>query len=126
MRISDWSSDVCSSDLSVESTTDYIQSVQRSLAGNPGLMNLAGAAALGGPSSPFAPIVAALMPNGPGGPFCQSAASPNDGGVYSGARVGCFNQSLDFDLSNAPYRQWSAEAHIDSTLHGLLHFKTEN
>src|SRR3546814_3445704 len=47
---------------SVESTTDYIQSVQRSLAGNPGLMNLAGAAALGGPSSPFAPIVAALMP----------------------------------------------------------------
>src|SRR3546814_7995323 len=60
-------------------------------------MNLAGAAALGGPSSPFAPIVAALMPNGPGGPFCQSAASPNDGGVYSGASVGCFNQSLDFD-----------------------------
>src|SRR3546814_7317278 len=88
MRISDWSSDVCSSDL----------------------MNLAGAAALGGPSSPFAPIVAALMPNGPGGPFCQSAASPNDGGVYSGASVGCFNQSLDFDLSNAHYRQWSAEA----------------
>src|SRR3546814_464499 len=82
---------------SVESTTDYIQSVQRSLAGNPGLMNLAGAAALGGPSSPFAPIVAALMPNGPGGPFCQSAASPNDGGVYSGASVGCFNQSLDLD-----------------------------
>src|SRR3546814_16098928 len=76
-------------------------------------MNLAGAAALGGPSSPFAPIVAALMPNGPGGPFCQSAASPNDGGVYSGASVGCFNQSLDFDLSNAHYRQWSAEAHID-------------
>src|SRR3546814_18079130 len=44
--------------------------------------------ALGGPLSPFAPIVAALMPNGPGGPFCQSAASPNDGGVYSGASVG--------------------------------------
>src|SRR3546814_16885718 len=72
---------------SVESTTDYIQSVQRSLAGNPGLMNLAGAAALGGPSSPFAPIVAALMPNGPGGPFCQSAASPKIGRASGRDRV---------------------------------------
>src|SRR3546814_20443129 len=62
------------------------------------------------------------MPNGPGGPFCQSAASPNDGGVYSGASVGCFNQSLDFDLSNAHYRQWSAEAHIDSSFDGMFNF----
>ncbi len=107
---------------SVESTTDYIQSVQRSLAGNQGLTNLYGASLPGGAANPFAPIVAALMPNGPGGPFCQSAASPNDGGVYSGASIGCYNQSLDFDLSNAHYRQWSAEAHIDSSFDGMFNF----
>ncbi|HVI98750.1 MAG TPA: TonB-dependent receptor [Sphingomonas sp.] len=117
----------------VESTTDYIQSVERSLVGNPGLTQLQTVAGLPDPVfnflfpgaggvNPFTALAGTLMPNGAAGPFCQSAASPNDGGVYASASIGCYDQSLDFDLSNAHYKQWSAEAHIDSSFDGMFNF----
>ena len=111
----------------VDSTTDYTQAVESTLRGNPGLTQLQGfaaapGAAFPGGTNPFAALAAKLIPTGATGPACQSAASRNDGGVYSGASIGCFAQSLDFDRSNGVYRQWSAEAHIDSKFDGPFNF----
>jgi outer membrane receptor protein involved in Fe transport len=117
----------------VASTTDYIQGVERSLNGNPGLTMLDTLAHLPAPTfnflfptaggvNPFTPLANVLIPNGATGAVCQSAPTPNDGGVYSGASAGCYNQSLDFDLSNGRYRQWTGEAHIDSSFDGMFNF----
>ena len=117
----------------VDSTTDYTQAVESSLAGNPGLTQLATVAALPAPIfnalfpnaggvNPFTPLAATLIPNGPNGNVCQSAPTPNDGGVYSGASLGCYPQSLDVDRSNGNYKQWSVEAHVDSSFDGIFNF----
>ncbi len=117
----------------VESTTDYIQGVESTLNGNPGLTALQTVAGLPGPVfnflfpaaggvNPFTPLANVLIPDGAGGPVCQSAPTPNDGGVYSGASAGCYNQSRDFDLSNGHFREWTGEAHIDSSFDGMFNF----
>ena len=117
----------------VDSTTDYTQAVESPLAGNPGLTQLATLAALPAPVfnalfpnaggvNPFTPLAATLIPNGPRGNVCQSAPTPNDGGVYSGASLGCFPQSLDIDRSNGNYKQWSVEGHVDSSFDGIFNF----
>lgn len=107
---------------SVDSTSDYNLAVENSLVNNAGLANLN---ALGRPGSPFAFLNGArttLIPNGPAGGVCQSAADINNVGVYGGNSVGCFNQSLDFDRSRIMSRQYSGEAHIDSSFDGMFNF----
>ncbi|AXJ94350.1 TonB-dependent receptor [Sphingomonas sp. FARSPH] len=106
----------------VDSTVDYNLAVEGSLASNPGLAALN---ALGRAGSPFAflnGVRQTLIPNGPAGGVCQSAADPNNLGVYGGASIGCYPQSLDFDRSRITSRQISAEAHIDSSFDGPFNF----
>ena len=107
---------------SVDSTVDYNLAVEAPLATNAGLANLN---ALGRTGSPFAflnGVRQTLIPNGPAGGVCQSAADPNNVGVYGGNAIGCFPQSLDFDRSRIQNRQFSAEAHIDSKFDGMFNF----
>ena len=63
-----------------------------------------------------------LIPNGPAGNVCQSDINGNDGGVYSGASIGCFPQSLDPDGWVAKYQQWSVEGHINNHFDGMFNF----
>ena len=107
---------------SVDSSVDYNLAVEAPLAGNVGLNNLNN---FGRPGSPYAflnGVRQILIPNGPAGGACQSSADPNNVGVYGGNSVGCFPQSLDFDRSRAYTRQYSAEAHIDSSFDGVFNF----
>ena len=111
----------------VESTEDYTQAVESPLTGNPGLTALQTYAAFPGAAfpggvNPFTQLAAKLIPQGATGPVCQSAPTVNDGGVYSGASLGCYPQSLDTDRSNGLYQQWSVEAHIDSKFDGPFNF----
>lgn len=107
----------------VDSRSDYFDAVENPIDNNSGLLLLAGlAAAGGGAANPFVALANTLIPNGPAGGLCQSDLSSNEGGVYSGASVGCYHQSLDFDRSRADARQWSAEAHISSHFDGMFDF----
>jgi len=112
----------------VDSRTDYTNAVENSTVGNPGLNTLAFYAALPGAAlpfggvNPFTQVAATLIPNGPNGGVCQSDLTDNAGGVFSGASVGCYPQSLDFDRSRAYTHQWSVEAHIDSHFDGMFNF----
>ena len=106
----------------VDSTTDYNLAVENPLTNNVGLATLN---ALGRAGSPFAflnGVRQTLIPNGPAGGVCQSAADPNNVGVYGGNSIGCFAQSLDFDRSRQKNRQYSAEAHLDSNFDGMFNF----
>ena len=104
----------------VDSSSDYNLAVERSYIANPGLNTLYAAAVPGGPYAAFAPVRNALIPNGPG-TLCQSTSDPNDVGVYGGNGI-CAPTSLDFDRSRASIRQYSAEAHIDSSFDGMFNF----
>ncbi|MGN6270310.1 MAG: TonB-dependent receptor [Sphingomonas sp.] len=113
----------------VDSRTDYTDAVENTLDNNAGLTTLAYLASLPGAAfptygnqNPFTPLAQTIIPNGPAGGVCQSDLTPNDGGVYSGASVGCFHQSLDFDRSRANARQYSVEAHVDSHFDGPFNF----
>lgn len=106
---------------SVDSVSDYNLAVEQSLAANPGLNFLNTVARTGSPYAFLQPIRQTLIPNGPGS-VCQSAADPNNVGVYGGNSVGCFGQSLDFDRSRIVTRNYSAEAHIDSSFDGMFNF----
>ncbi len=106
----------------VDSTADYNLAVENPLTNNVGLATLN---ALARPGSPFAflnGVRQTLIPNGPAGGACQSAADPNNVGVYGGNAIGCFPQSLDFDRSRQKNRQYSAEAHLDSNFDGMFNF----
>lgn len=107
----------------VASRTDYNLAVERSLVGNAGLYGLAAFAAAPGIGAFFAPIASRLIPNGPTGQICQSAPDSSNLGIYgaAGAKI-CGNTSFDFDESGQEYKQYSAEAHIDSDLDGMFNF----
>lgn len=107
---------------SVDSTVDYNLAVEGSLATNPGLAAL-NAFGRTGSLAPFLNGVRqTLIPNGPAGGVCQSASDPRNVGVFGGNGIGCFPQSLDFDRSRIQNRQFSAEAHIDSSFDGAFNF----
>jgi iron complex outermembrane recepter protein len=72
--------------------------------------------------SVFQAIRNTLIPNGPAGGLCQSAADPNNVGVFGGHAQGCFSTSLDFDQSSQTTEQWSGEAHLDSKFDGPFNF----
>ncbi|WP_068076751.1 TonB-dependent receptor [Novosphingobium lentum] len=107
----------------IVSRTDYNLAVERPLTNNPGLFALAAFSGAPGLGKFFAPIAAALIPNGPGGNVCQSTNDPNNVGVYGagGAKI-CAPSSLDFDESSQTFKQWSAEAHIASSFDGMFNF----
>ncbi len=107
---------------SVDSGTDYNLAVENPLTNNAGLANLNALARTGSPFAFLSGVRQALIPNGPAGGVCQSAADPNNVGVYGGNSVGCFAQSLDFDRSRQKNRQYSAEAHLDSSFDGMFNF----
>ncbi|OYW48887.1 MAG: TonB-dependent receptor [Novosphingobium sp. 28-62-57] len=107
----------------VRSRSDYNLARQRSLVGNPGLFALAAFAQNPALGFAFAPIAQRLIPNGPTGQVCQSDIDPNNVGVYGAEnkRI-CANTSLDFDESSQEYKQYAAEAHIDSDFDGMFNF----
>ncbi|MFM9978100.1 MAG: TonB-dependent receptor [Sphingomonadaceae bacterium] len=102
-----------------DSSVDYNLGIQAPLANNPGILTLAGAASL--PGSPFAPVAAALIPQGPGGPFCQSTATESGTGVYGGNTI-CAPTSLDFDRSTIYSNQWSVEGILETKFDGAFNF----
>lgn len=118
----------------VDSRTDYTMAVESPLTNNSGLETLQTLASLpaaalpllgfapGLTTNPFTGLANVLIPNGASGGVCQSDASTNDGGVYSGASIGCFDRSIDFDRSQAKYKQWSVEAHLASHFDGMFNF----
>ncbi len=118
----------------VDSSQDYNLSVQNRalLAGAPsatapfgtGLNALAAAAAgqiPGLPASYFSPIASALIPSGPTGPLCTSAAEFSGTGAYGGNRV-CAGTPVDFDRSNQDQYSWNVEAIISSDFDGPFNF----
>ena len=107
---------------SVDSTVDYNLAVEGSLAANPGLAALNAFGRPGGPAPFLNGVRQTLIPNGPAGGVCQSAADPSNVGVFGGNSIGCFPQSLDFDRSRIRNRQFTAEAHIDSSFDGPFNF----
>ena len=118
----------------VDSSQDYNLSVQnRATFAGPasatapfgtGLNALAAAAAgqiPGLPAAYFSPIASALIPNGPGGTLCTSAAEFSGTGAYGGNRV-CANTPVDFDRSNQDQYSWNVEAIVSSDFDGPFNF----
>jgi iron complex outermembrane recepter protein len=104
----------------VDSRTDYNLARNRAYANNPGLFALAAAAQQ--PGSPFAPVAAALIPNGPNGGACVSETNESLVGVFGGQRNRCAPGSTDYDRSQSNTRQYSIEGHIDSQFDGPFNF----
>ncbi|MGH8598702.1 MAG: TonB-dependent receptor, partial [Gammaproteobacteria bacterium] len=108
----------------VDSSQDYNLSVQTRALYAGGLGTLAAAAAGGIPGLPasyFAPIAAALIPNGPTGNLCTSLAEETGTGAYGGHRL-CSATPQDFDRSNQITSDWSAEGIITSDFDGMFNF----
>jgi iron complex outermembrane recepter protein len=74
-----------------------------------------------GSAAYFAPIAAALIPNGPSGQLCVSETEPTGVGAFGGFKR-CSNQTSEFDRSNAKNRSWSTEAILSSDFDGPFNF----
>lgn len=108
----------------LESQQDYNSNVSNRALYAGGLNTLAAAAAggLGAALTPyFAPVAAALIPNGPNGPLCTSQADDTGLGSYGGNRF-CDATPLQFDRSNQNNSSWSAEGIISSDFDGAFNF----
>ena len=108
----------------VDSSQDYNLSVQNRALFTPGLSTLAAAAAgqvPGLPASYFAPIASAIIPNGPAGQLCTSAAEFSGTGVYGGNAV-CGTTPVDFDRSNQAQESYTGELIISSDWDGAFNF----
>lgn len=81
----------------------------------------AGGAFGAGPQAYFAPVASALIPNGPTGIFCTSAAEPTGTGVYGGHK-NCNNNPMVNDRSNSYNSSWTTEAIISSDFDGKFNF----
>jgi iron complex outermembrane recepter protein len=109
---------------SVDSQQDYNLGVQNRSVIQPGLNGLAAVAAgavPGLPASYFAPIAAAIIPNGPNGDVCTSLSEETGLGAFGGFRQ-CGPTPLAFDRSNQKVKSWSAEAIISSAFDGPFNF----
>lgn len=108
----------------LDASQDYNSNVgNRSLYAT-GLATLQAAAngALGAAFTPyFAPVAAAIIPNGPTGQLCTSLAEETGQGVYGGNAI-CSDQSLQFDRSNQYNSSWSAETILTSDFDGPFNF----
>ncbi len=110
--------------VAIDSAQDYNNSVQNRAGFAPAL-NTLNAFATGGAGAGFvpyfAPIAAALIPNGPNGVLCTSTAEETGTGAYGGHRV-CSTTPQDFDRSNSYNSSWSAEAILSSKWDGSFNF----
>jgi outer membrane receptor protein involved in Fe transport len=106
---------------SVDSQQDYNLSVQNPAVFIPGLTALQALSASATPLALLAPARAALIPNGPNGPYCTSQAEPTGTGIYGGNAV-CAATPLDFDRSVQSNQGWSAEAILESQFDGRFNF----
>ncbi len=115
----------------LESSQDYNLSVQnRSVyaSGLNTLQFLATPASVGNPLNGanlpvayFAPVAAALIPNGANGVLCTSLAEETGTGAFGGHRF-CSPTPQDYDRSNQYQSSWSAEAIISSDFDGPFNF----
>ncbi len=111
-------------DTTVDSRQDYLLSVADRSIAQPGLNTLAAAAAglvPGLPAAYFAPIAAALIPNGPTGQLCTSEAETTGTGAYGGFKI-CSDTPQDFDRSASFTRSYSGEAIVSSDFDGAFNF----
>lgn len=111
-------------DTNTNSSRDYLGSVISRTTSQPGYNVLAAAAAgaiPGLPAAYFAPIAAALIPNGPAGVICTSLPDATGTGVYGGKRR-CADTLLDFDRSNNRSRAYSVEGIVNSDFSGPFNF----
>jgi iron complex outermembrane recepter protein len=104
----------------VDSTSDYNLAVENSYAGNVGLNTLNAIGRPGLPGAAFNNLRQYLIPNGPA-TLCQSLPTTDNTGVYGGNTV-CAPTALDLDRSVGKVRQWSGEAHVDSSFDGMFNF----
>ncbi|WP_194953524.1 TonB-dependent receptor [Sphingopyxis solisilvae] len=108
----------------LDASQDYNSNVgNRALyAGGLATLQAAAGGALGAALIPyFAPVAAAIIPNGPTGQLCTSLAEESGFGAYGGKKI-CSDQSLQFDRSNQYNSSWSAEAILSSDLDGPFNF----
>lgn len=103
---------------SVDSQVDYSLAIQDRSVSQPGLDNIVGLAQA---LPQFAPMVAALLPNGPDGVLCASQAEPSGTGVYGGNAI-CNNVPLAFDRSNEDRSTWTGELIVNSQFDGPFNF----
>lgn len=111
-------------EVAVDSAQDYNLSVQNRALFAPALQTLAAAAAgqvPGLPASYFAPIAAAVIPNGPNGNLCTSAAEFSGLGAYGGFR-NCSATPTDYDRSNQDQHSYTGELIISSDWDGMFNF----
>ncbi|WP_226699209.1 TonB-dependent receptor [Qipengyuania gaetbuli] len=117
----------------VDSRQDYNLGVQNR-AGYAGALNtlaffaangiptgVASPAFIPGSSAYFAPIAAALIPNGPNGVLCTSDNLTENQGVFEGQSV-CSDAPLAFDRSYQEQTSWSGEAILSSDFDGPFNF----
>jgi outer membrane receptor protein involved in Fe transport len=69
----------------------------------------------------FAPIAAAIIPNGPTGPLCTSDTRDDNRGSFEGFSV-CGDTPGAFDRSHGKGKSWSAEAILASDFEGPFNF----
>jgi iron complex outermembrane receptor protein len=109
----------------LDSRQDYNNNIGRRDGYAPALNALAATAAglggLGAASAYFAPLAAALIPNGPDGILCTSDTDTIGLGSFGGNSI-CDTTPLQFDRSNQQNSSWSAEAIISSDLDGPFNF----
>ena len=104
----------------VDARNDLLSAVSNSLNNNPGLVALQAAAAV--PGSPLARFASFVIPKGAGGGVCQSDATTQGSGVYGGNSIGCYPTDISYDRSLGFYREYTAEAHLDSQFDGIFNF----
>ena len=108
----------------LDASQDYNSNVgNRALyAGGLATLQAAAGGALGAGFTPyFAPVAAAIIPNGPTGQLCTSLAEETGYGAYGGNKI-CSDQSLQFDRSNQYNNSWSVEGILSSDLDGPFNF----
>ena len=74
-----------------------------------------------GSAAYFAPVAAAIIPQGPNGPLCTSLPEETGFGSFGGNKI-CDATSLQFDRSNQYNSSWSTEAILSSDLDGPFNF----
>lgn len=115
----------------LDSQQDYNLSVQNRAIYAPALNTLQFFATPASPGNPlngaglpvayFAPVAAAIMPNGANGLLCTSLGEETGTGAYGGKRL-CSMTPQDFDRSNLNQSSWTAEAIISSDFDGKINF----
>ncbi|AEG48375.1 TonB-dependent receptor [Sphingobium chlorophenolicum L-1] len=102
---------------------DYNLSVNNATRMLPGLTTLqAYGNGVAGPSlAQFGQVAAALIPNGPAGPYCTSVVDDSATGAYGGHKL-CAATPQDFDRTSLFGRAYTGEAILSSKFDGPFNF----